>query len=386
MRRFLIGGLIALAVLGALGSSLGWWSRRELVSAGGFAAQTRALQGRVELRESTQRALTAAMVTSRPELAAAGPEIRAAVDAAVAGPELAAMEQRSFGRLQRQVASATSPLTLDVGAVLPLVAAELRTQGHPELAVLTPPASTEVRVQVADRAQHPYLWSALEWTSGLWWLLPILSAILLGAAIFASFRPLDTAAVGAAAIGGGSAVMALGAALAPARVSGSGRIVADQFAPSLVAQSVVVAFVAATAAGACVLVALRSSRRQAQTITAIRIADVRRALEPDPVPALPAPPAPVALPARPEPTALGAGSTMVADSSSDPAVDTTVTPDSELGRALADLMQPVAESPQLAQRPERPPALPPEEDDDSETPSDPWTSTFLPTRGATDST
>jgi hypothetical protein len=391
MRRFLIGGLIALAVLGSLGSGLGWWARRELVSAGGFAAQTQALQGRLELRASTQKALTAAMVGNRPELRAAAPEIRAAVDAAIAGPELPAVERRSFARLQRQLADAASPLTLDVGAALPLVAAALRTQGHPELAVLTPPASTEIRIPVADRAQHPLLWSALEWTAGLWWLLPILSALFLGGAIFASFRPLDTAALGAAAIGGGSALLALGAAVAPSRASGSGRIVAAQFAPSLVAQSVVVAFVATAAAGACVLVALRASRRQARTMTAIRIADVRRALEPDLTPALRAPSAPVALPAIPAPTALGAGpATAVASGQPDPALDTTTPPESGLGRVLADLMRPVVETPLLAQRPERPPARAPEDgddgEDDSEVPPDPWTSTFLPTRGAADST
>ncbi len=398
MRRFIIGGLIALAVLGSLGSGLGWWARRELVSAGGFASQTRSLQGRLELRASTAQALAATMESSRPELRAAAPAIRAAVDATAGSPAFGAVEQAAYARLQQQVASATSPLALDVGAALPLVAAELRAQGHPELAVLTPPASTRVAVPVADRGQHPVLWGALEWSARLWWLLPILTALFLGGAVFVSFRPLDTAAAGAAAIGGGSALLAVGAALAPAWASGSGRIVTQQFAPSLVAQSVVVAFAAAAAAGAGVLVALRASRRQARTMTAIRIADVRRALGPDPALALPAPPEPIALPALPEPTALGAGppAPVAAGAAGavpvDRVLDTTAPPDTELGKTLADLMQPVTETPLLAQRPERPPARAGDDGDGNdenaatEVAPDPWTSTFLPTRGAADST
>ncbi len=390
MRRFLIGGLIALAVLSTLGSSLGWWAQRQLVSADGFAAQTRALPGRSELHASTATALTEAVVASRSELRSAGPAIRAAVDAAVASPEFAAAQRAAYARLHRQVASASSPLTLDVGGALPFVADELRAQGHPELAVLAPPASTMVRVAVAQRQQHPLLWTALEWTAALWWLLSILAALFLGAAIFVSFRPLDVAAAGAAAVGAGAALMAIGAALASTRESGSGRIVAEQFAPSLVAQSVVLAFVAVAVAGACVLVALRTARRQARTMTEIRIADVRRVLASDPLPALPAVPEPVALPMVAEPAELTAGPLPPEGLDE---MDTTVPPESELGRALADLMQSVTPSPLLAERPDRPPARETRDGDPdtngnepAETTPDPWTSTFLPTRGAADST
>jgi hypothetical protein len=187
MRAFLAGLLVVIGLVLLPLANLGVWTQRTLLSTSAFTSLGNDVLAQPAVRDALANRLADELEKQAPVLRLGRSVVVPAVEQVVQTPQFSVIFDRAVGDMHAQLTRGDDQLTLNLGAILPLVK-QLVAEVNGNLAAAIPGESQFPAFTVVKKSEVPQLWQGIELTRDASWLFPILSLLALAGGVLVAKR------------------------------------------------------------------------------------------------------------------------------------------------------------------------------------------------------
>jgi hypothetical protein len=187
MRAFLAGLLVVVGLLLLPLANLGIWTQRTLLSTSGFTSLGNDVLAQPAVRSALANRLADELEQQAPVLRLGRSFVVPAVEQVIQTPQFDVIFDQAVGDMHAQLTRGDEQLTLNLGAILPLVK-ELVAKVNGTLASAIPSESQLPAFTVVKKSEVPQIWQGVDLTRDASWLFPILSLLAFAGAVLVAKR------------------------------------------------------------------------------------------------------------------------------------------------------------------------------------------------------